>query len=521
MTNVAEKDKTAKTLFLAFFGLALGWAGVLVAAAAVAVESTWSNGATEQRQARERRGGWLDNQRSWLDADHTQRTARTKQRKAWLDKGGDPKARPEGPSVWQQVRDGIRRRVANTVVAGADFAGGFREGWKTADKTRRDGGTFRDVANTRPNEVVCSNCRRARVPVGEGGVCADCAQPTPGSNPEPTPAPTHEQVPATTEGGDTTPSKAAPPVIAATKQQAQEMQDVAPVCPACGGRTLLVAANGPSTPTYRCSACQLDFEPPKDFFATCTSCGLSENYATREEAAFMSARHQDAKHAAGKGSAWKCNRCGGNAGGYADVEAAQRAFIQHKCPANGNQAWPTAGDTFSAQCNACGHTVPKTHASPRLALDALAAHTCTPASTSTEGDTMTAPTQTSNAPATESNATVLRSKLQGTKTTLTRIAELTDELAAERTKLDGQVRDSEEFATATGQSSQARQALDESKALSSAMGDRLGEFSQGAVSAEDQMAHAADGLRPAENAEDELRAAGADHRAVAPAGANA
>ncbi len=135
---------------------------------------------------------------------------------------------------------------------------------------------------------------------------------------------------------------------------------------------------------------------------------------------------------------------------------------------------------------------------------------------------MTAPTTThAAAPAAESNATVLRAKLTTTKGTLQQIADLTDQLAAARSALDGQVRDAEEFAAATGQSAQTTQALDESRAVSTAMGDRLSEFNQNAVSAEEQVTQAADGLRVAEEAEDSLRSAGADGRAVAPAGANA
>lgn len=137
---------------------------------------------------------------------------------------------------------------------------------------------------------------------------------------------------------------------------------------------------------------------------------------------------------------------------------------------------------------------------------------------------MTAPATPAAPPAaqaTESNATVLRSKLQTTSGTLTQIAELADQLAQQRSTLDAQVRDADEFATATGQSSQARQGLDEARALSQAMGEQIGAFSQGAVSAEDQVRQASDGLRVAEDAEDQLRSAGADGRAVAPAGANA
>lgn len=121
------------------------------------------------------------------------------------------------------------------------------------------------------------------------------------------------------------------------------------------------------------------------------------------------------------------------------------------------------------------------------------------------------------APATESNATVLRAKLQTTTGTLQRISELTDQLAAERATLGHQVRDASEFAIATGQSAQAQQALDESNQLATSMGEQLGNFSQGAVSAEEQMSQASNGLKVADDAEDALRSSGGDGRAVAPA----
>jgi hypothetical protein len=145
------KLTAAKALFIGFFAAALGWAGVLVAAVAVATEQSWSKGRPERDRARERGAGWLDTQRSWLANDHRQRQARAQEQRDWLDAGADPDAAPSTPGRGRRVGAGIRRAVARIAVAGADFGRAFGEGWRNANEVRRDGGSFRDIAGARPD----------------------------------------------------------------------------------------------------------------------------------------------------------------------------------------------------------------------------------------------------------------------------------------------------------------------------------------------------------------------------------
>ena len=129
------------------------------------------------------------------------------------------------------------------------------------------------------------------------------------------------------------------------------------------------------------------------------------------------------------------------------------------------------------------------------------------------------PAQT--APQGESNAAILRGKLQSIGAKAGHVSEHTDALAKLQQQMEAEVRDAEEFAQATGQSSQTRQALDEVSTLTRAMTAGLDQFSALAVDAEDGMGQASQGLRVAEDADDQLRQAGADGRAVAPAGTHA
>lgn len=153
------KLTATKALFIGLFAAALGWAGVLVAAFAVGTEQAWSGGATERARAGERTGSWLDEQRAWLGADHQARQARAAANKSWLDSGGDPAARPAGPSRGQKAGRAARRLFANAVLGFADFARGARQGWNAADQVRRMGGTFPDVASARPQHVwSCPGC---------------------------------------------------------------------------------------------------------------------------------------------------------------------------------------------------------------------------------------------------------------------------------------------------------------------------------------------------------------------------
>lgn len=357
------KTRTAAAFFAGFLTLALGGAGVLIAALAVGIERAWNGGEVERDRARERSRGWLDNQRAWLDADHKRRTVEAESRRRWSDSGRDPSTKPQNHRTWDRFATSIRRLFANLVLGIADFIRGFRDGWRAARRARADGADFWETCNTRPH---CTNCGRPCIPVNAVGWCEDCAECShwpddeDETQPQPLPDDEPEDDPQPEPGGQSAP-------------------DAEP-----------------------------DAIPP---------------------------------------------------------------------------ATPDEPDTSEEK------TMPETATNP--------------------------------APAAESNATVLRGKLTGMKSTLHRIADLTDQLARERATLSGEVRDADEFAQTTGQSAQARQALDEANAVSASMGERLGEFSQNAVSAEEQVAQAAEGLRVAENAEDELRAAGADGRAVAPAGANA
>jgi hypothetical protein len=148
VTAPAQDDTkltAAKAFFIGFFALALGWAGVLVAAIAVATEETWSNGRVEGDRNRERRAGWLDTQRSWLGADHRRRTEQNRARRDWLNNGADPKYEPETPSAWPRFGAAVRRTFANVVLAAVDFTHSFRDAWARAQQTRKAGGSFGDV----------------------------------------------------------------------------------------------------------------------------------------------------------------------------------------------------------------------------------------------------------------------------------------------------------------------------------------------------------------------------------------
>jgi chromosome segregation ATPase len=111
--------------------------------------------------------------------------------------------------------------------------------------------------------------------------------------------------------------------------------------------------------------------------------------------------------------------------------------------------------------------------------------------------------------------------LQQIETRQTRISELVDQLAAERASVEAEVNAAAEFAEQTGQTAETRQALDASTAVVAQLGEQVGGVSDSATEAADQLSAARQGLRVVEEAEDALTSAGADGRAVAPAGAGA
>jgi hypothetical protein len=425
-----SKVTAAKALFVGLFAAALGWAGVIVAAVAVATESAWNGGATEGQRQRERGASWLDTQRAWLDQDHKARTARAKTYRDWLKAGSDPDTAPTGPSRWQKIRDAMHRLVANIAGAAQDFGRGAREGWKAAKKTRDNGGTWRETAGSRPGD---DDDRW-----DDDAWAADWAD---------DPAPTR--------------------------------------CARCGRTDRPLVYVG-----MYCDIC-MGPEPHHD---EATQAGTAKPDEPTPAGAETS---QGSPYELGRRNCFAC----GQPGAVVDTPDG-RNFIHdrtgYRCPAIETE---TEFDERTQSADSAADNPP------------------TPEPT--EGEPMTQPNPAPQQAATESNATVLRAKLVNAQTTLHKLADTTDQLDTQRAELEQQVREAEEFAAATGQSDQARTALDESNAIAAAMGAHLGEFSQGAVSAEESVRQAADGLKVAENAEDELRAAGADGRAVAPAGANA
>lgn len=545
-----QKEKTAAVFFAGFMALALGGAGVLVAALAVGIEQAWSGGATERGRARQRGRGWLANQRAWLDADHAQRMAAAQERREWLEAGGDPAAEPAKPSRARRAGAALRRAVAHVALGASDFAAGARDGAKAANETRKEGGGFAEIARTRPGAAaVCSNCKRAGIPVVRDGLCADCV---PAAAREQTAAPApagqtcrgcRRPVPVGFDGYCTTCRPASMPGTPAPSGQAGTPSPPAPPKPALprpaspapspAAAPIPDALRGWDDPRVRARA--------RQYAPNCSLCGavmvIYEN---------LSAQGHHSNHVY-----YRCTSCQIGQVGLAwweldnDVRdhpvwqprprpSAARTTQPPKPPPTSASmpapAPPTAPTPdrnrehrrILIHCSVCGAPcIPRVADLAEATAWNLSQYVCPDCRNKpTEGAPMASPNQPT-APAAESNATVLRAKLDAAKTTLHNMADSTDRLANDRAALDRQVRDAEEFASATGQSAQARQALDEAKAVSEQMGVRLGEFSQGAVSAEDQMAQASAGLKVAESAEDELRAAGADGRAVAPAGGDA
>jgi hypothetical protein len=154
------KLTAAKALFIGFFAAALGWAGVLVAAVAVATEQTWSKGGHERDRARERSGSWMDTQRAWLDQDHRARQARARARQDWLNNGAPADQAPARRARSARAGEGLRRLVANVALAAADFRDGLKRGWRAANDARKSGGGFGAIARTRPttNQWRCPGC---------------------------------------------------------------------------------------------------------------------------------------------------------------------------------------------------------------------------------------------------------------------------------------------------------------------------------------------------------------------------
>ncbi|MGK5682474.1 hypothetical protein [Actinoplanes sp. URMC 104] len=503
-----RKEKTAAALFAGFMTLALGSAGLLIAALAVGLERSVAGGAVERGRARQRGQGWLANQRAWLDADHQRRTATADTRRRWLEAGADPTTEPARPSTASKAGNALRRLLANVAVAGSDFRDGFRDGWKAADDKRKAGGSFREITHARPggsgtdtpDERVCGTCRRPAVPVTGNGLCGDCEavfkpQPDPaaagtgrpaGSKPSPRP---HIGVPST--AGTVTDGRT-PAVLG--DDQADRLRSVLNgtgpditrgACPVCG-------AFGNLTIFGCCEPCVQQ--------AGHALCGQCRNPMIRDGGVYRHSRHQQCTAVAPVGNEISRPR----------TEGAGTLTTEGEPMKDLDEMVGDSNDRLEQERERINNLGPGRHSLNTPLEQSGGNRRSGPGGTGAGGTG-----------AGESNASVLRGKLTGIKQDLHQMAELTDQLAKVREQMAAKVRESDEFAQATGQSNQARQALDEASAVAAAMGQHLGSFSEGAVSAEEQMGAASDGLRVAENAEDELRSAGADGRAVAPAGAGA
>lgn len=467
--QVAQEDaktRTAAAFFAGFLALALGGAGVVIAMLAVGVERAWNGGQAERGRSRERGQGWLDGQRAWLDADHRQRTARADAHRRWLQSGGDPATEPTKPTRAKRFGGAVRRLFANVAVAASDFVSGARDGARAANEARKNGSGFREVAGTRPH--TCEVCQRPRVPVVADRMCADCAaraqelwQRPADSEPAPAPGtPVRAETATAPEPiGEPQPGGRRPSPKPRTRHDGDEIKPAPTPNPQRPGGEWV------SWACPKCARPQTSGDPAHEG-TVCSTCTLG-----RLEGVSV------AGQPAPNGDAW-CFDC---------------PWCDH---------WTTAETQKQAQAKADDH---KAQCPNRP----------------NKGESMPEnPTPTPQAtPAAESNVTVLRADLERIRNTLTKMASLTDDLSQERSILGQQVREANEMANATGQAAQTRQALDEADALAASMGERIGDFSQGAVSAEEQVGQASDGLRVAEQAEDALRSSGADGRAVAPANA--
>lgn len=206
MTTAGRTDNgrltAARAVFIGLFGLALGWAGVLVAAVAVAAERA-KNGDDTVNGERHKTGsqGWwsqwrerralssaqrTENARRWLAEDRKARAQLVEDRKKWLADGGDPTTEPVKPGYARRLGSGARRLACRSRVVvfkartkAGDFVAGFKEGWQTAAPVAAAGGGFKQAATARPAPEMA---------VGGEPVDAEILEDQPG-NPEQAPQP--------------------------------------------------------------------------------------------------------------------------------------------------------------------------------------------------------------------------------------------------------------------------------------------------------------------------------------------
>jgi hypothetical protein len=117
----------------------------------------------------------------------------------------------------------------------------------------------------------------------------------------------------------------------------------------------------------------------------------------------------------------------------------------------------------------------------------------------------------------EHNAALLKRILTDIGGVLHRGTDIINNLNRRNGALVGQVADAGEFAVATQQTDQSRQALDETVGLTSTMDQHLGGMSSAVGEAEQAITAALGGLRVVDEAHDDLMQAGAGTKAAAPA----
>jgi hypothetical protein len=210
VTDQETKDQVAAGLFTGFMALALGGAGVLIAAFAVAVERWW-NGRGDPAAPAHHAGehARLDH-RAWLAMDRERQRRWREARRRWWDSGADPATRPAQPGGWQRFRDWWHRRWAQTALAADRFLEGWRAGWAAAQQARRDGGSFTDIAGARP------------APTDQTPASTEPGQPDPAPSSQPTAEP-DEPTPSDQPAASSTPDQQAP------TQPPQEQEEEEPM----------------------------------------------------------------------------------------------------------------------------------------------------------------------------------------------------------------------------------------------------------------------------------------------------
>jgi hypothetical protein len=117
----------------------------------------------------------------------------------------------------------------------------------------------------------------------------------------------------------------------------------------------------------------------------------------------------------------------------------------------------------------------------------------------------------------EHNAAALKRLLADIGHDLTYASDLINSLARRTATLTDQVAAVGDFAVATEQSTASKAGLDEATTLAATMDEHLGGMSTAVVTAEETTTAAVSALAPVDEAEDELRQAGAGTKSVAPA----